>query len=244
MSETVPSDDERADDVFVSCRRRLDAGESLDVEAVLAEHADLAPALRERLEALSRLDRVFARFKELADRKLQLTDADLEAIVAEELGVTESDAFLLESLHVAGGTHLSPTATVRLRRNGSVLEDSAMGDGMIDAACAAIQRAAGVDGAKLVQFTVSSVTEGTDALGTATAWSQTCVNDHVQPYPYKSPSSIRVWLSSRVARRPFRSGRSSQQLIATAPTIGLSLRCRSSPGSGFSERSSPSGETR
>src|SRR3989440_5137506 len=56
------------------------------------------------------LDRVFVRFKELADRKLELTDADLEAIVAEELGVTEDDSFLLESLHVAGGTHLSPTA--------------------------------------------------------------------------------------------------------------------------------------
>ena len=108
---------------------------------------------------------MFARFKELADRKVSLTDADVEAIVAEELGVTDADAFVLDSLHVAGGTHLSPTATVRLRRNGSVLEDSAMGDGMIDAACAAIQKAAGVDGARLVQFNVSSVTEGTDALG-------------------------------------------------------------------------------
>ena len=83
----------------------------------------------------------------------------------EEIGVTDTDAFVLESLHVAGGTHLSPTATVRLRRNGSVMEDSAMGDGMIDAACAAIARACKVDGARLVNFTVSSVTEGTDALG-------------------------------------------------------------------------------
>ena len=111
------------------------------------------------------LDRVFARFKELADRKLQLTDHDLEAIAAEELGVTETDSFLLESLHVAGGTHLSPTATVRLRRNGDVIEDSAMGDGMIDAACAAIARACKVENARLVNFTVSSVTEGSDALG-------------------------------------------------------------------------------
>ncbi len=111
------------------------------------------------------LDRVFARFKELADRKLQLTDHDLEAIAAEELGVSESDSFLLESLHVAGGTHLSPTATVRLRRNGDVIEDSAMGDGMIDAACAAIAQACKVENARLVNFTVSSVTEGTDALG-------------------------------------------------------------------------------
>src|SRR6059036_1247425 len=111
------------------------------------------------------LDRVFARFKELADRKVSLTDAGVEAIVAEELGVSDTDSFVLESLHVAGGTHLSPTATVRLRRNGDTLEDSAMGDGMIDAACAAIQKAAGVEGARLVHFNVSSVTEGTDALG-------------------------------------------------------------------------------
>src|SRR5207237_1778245 len=100
------------------------------------------------------LARVFARFKELADRKLQLTDADLEAIAAEELGVTESDSFVLESLHVAGGTHLSPTATVRLRRNGSVLEDSAMGEGMIYAACAAMAHDCGREGARLRYLSV------------------------------------------------------------------------------------------
>ena len=66
------------------------------------------------------LNRAFARFKELADRKISLTDADLEAIVAEELGALEEDAFSLESLAVAGGTHLSPTATVRLRGEGGV----------------------------------------------------------------------------------------------------------------------------
>jgi 2-isopropylmalate synthase len=109
------------------------------------------------------LNRAFARFKELADRKISLTDADLEAIVAGELG-TEDVAFELESLAVAGGTHLSPTATVRLRRNGEVVEDSAMGDGMIDAAYGAITRATGVE-ARLVGFTVSAVTGGSDALG-------------------------------------------------------------------------------
>ena len=110
------------------------------------------------------LNRAFARFKELADRKIQLTDQDLQAIVSEELGAAEQDAFVLESLQVAGGTHLSPTATVRLRRGDEVIEESAMGDGMIDAACGAIQRAAGVE-ATLVTFNVSSVTSGTDALG-------------------------------------------------------------------------------
>ncbi len=110
------------------------------------------------------LNRAFARFKELADRKIQLTDQDLEAIVSEELGTSEADELVLESLQVAGGTHLSPTATVRLRRGDEVIEESAMGDGMIDAACGAIQRAAGVE-ARLVSFNVSAVTSGSDALG-------------------------------------------------------------------------------
>jgi 2-isopropylmalate synthase len=110
------------------------------------------------------LDRAFARFKDLADRKIQLTDQDLEAIVAEELGAAEQDFLLLESLQMGGGTHLSPSATVRLRRGDDLIEESAMGDGMIDAACGAIQRAAGVE-ARLVTFHVSSVTGGSDALG-------------------------------------------------------------------------------
>jgi 2-isopropylmalate synthase len=66
---------------------------------------------------------------------------------------------------MGGGTHLQPRATVRLRKgNEEVIEESAMGDGLIDAAMGAIQRAAGVEG-RLVSFHVSSVTGGTDALG-------------------------------------------------------------------------------
>jgi 2-isopropylmalate synthase len=125
--------------------------------------ADALAKLGLRLEPDS-LNRAFARFKELADRKITLTDADLEAIVAEELGAVEEHGYTLESLAVAGGTHLSPTATVRLRRNGELVEDSAMGDGMIDAAYGAIGRATGVQ-ARLVSFNVSAVTGGSDALG-------------------------------------------------------------------------------
>src|SRR5206468_1726423 len=110
------------------------------------------------------LNRAFARFKELADRKIQLTDQDLQAIVSEELGTGKEDLLVLESLQVGGGTHLSPSATVRLRRGDEVIEESALGDGMIDAACGAIQRAAGVE-ARLINFNVSSVTGGSDALG-------------------------------------------------------------------------------
>jgi 2-isopropylmalate synthase len=111
-----------------------------------------------------RLNRAFARFKELADRKIQLTDQDLEAIVAEELGSGAEDRFLLESVVVGGGTHLEPRATVHLRRGDEVIQESAMGDGLIDAAMGAIQRASGVQ-ARLVSFNVSSVTGGSDALG-------------------------------------------------------------------------------
>ncbi len=71
---------------------------------------------------------------------------------------------MLEAVQVGGGTHLAPTATVRLRRGEEIIEESAMGDGMIDAAMGAIQRASGVEG-RLVNFHVSSVTGGTDALG-------------------------------------------------------------------------------
>jgi 2-isopropylmalate synthase len=110
------------------------------------------------------LNRAFARFKDLADRKIQLTDQDLQAIVTEEVGAGSEDNLVLEGVQVGGGTHIAPTATVKLRRGEEIFEESAMGDGMIDAVMGAIQRASGVEG-RLVQFHVSSVTGGTDALG-------------------------------------------------------------------------------
>jgi 2-isopropylmalate synthase len=112
----------------------------------------------------SQLARSFARFKDLADRKISITDADLEAIVAEEVGTGKEDLLLLEAISLGGGSHLSPSATVRIRRDGETVEESALGDGMIDAAMGAISRAAGVE-ARLVSFHVSAVTGGTDALG-------------------------------------------------------------------------------
>ncbi|MGH2747505.1 MAG: 2-isopropylmalate synthase [Actinomycetota bacterium] len=113
------------------------------------------------------LQSAFTRFKELADRKIRITDLDLEAIVVDEIA-SDVDEYELVSIQVAGGTHLSPTATVRLRRgDDTVVDESAIGDGMIDAACGAIQRATGID-ARLESFHVSSVTGGIDALGDVT----------------------------------------------------------------------------
>jgi 2-isopropylmalate synthase len=112
------------------------------------------------------LDKAFARFKDLADKKPRITEADLEAIVTDEV-LADDDAYTLVGIQTAGGTMLSPTATVRVGHDGGVIEESAIGDGMVDAACAAIAKAVGVD-AVLVEFNVSAVTGGTDALGEAT----------------------------------------------------------------------------
>ncbi|HVM15160.1 MAG TPA: 2-isopropylmalate synthase [Egibacteraceae bacterium] len=113
--------------------------------------------------------RAFARFKELADRKVEITDSDLEAIVADEVYATEQEAFELVSLQVSGGTATAPTATVRIRNvaEDRAVDESAMGDGMVDAVCGAIRRATGIDGT-LVTFHVAAVTQGVDALGDVT----------------------------------------------------------------------------
>ncbi len=109
------------------------------------------------------LARAFARFKELADRKIQITDKDLEAIVADEFQAVE-ETFTLESLQVAGGTHLAPTATIKIQREGQTVTESAMGDGMVDAVFGAVVRATGVD-AQLVSFNIAAIDAGAEALG-------------------------------------------------------------------------------
>ncbi len=113
------------------------------------------------------LQRAFERFKEHADRKIQITDKDIEAIVADEIR-SEGDSWELVDLTLVGGTTVEPRATVRIRTpEGEVVQESASGDGMIDAACGAIVRATAID-AKLLSFTVGAVTGGTEALGDVT----------------------------------------------------------------------------
>jgi 2-isopropylmalate synthase len=109
------------------------------------------------------LNQVFTRFKELADRKVELSDADLEALVAEETGDTIRYAYALVSVDCRGGSNTTPTATIVLDRDGEKLESTAEGDGMVDAACKAIRTATGIDG-NLTDYTVTSVTGGVDAL--------------------------------------------------------------------------------
>ncbi|MTA88430.1 MAG: 2-isopropylmalate synthase, partial [Actinobacteria bacterium] len=109
------------------------------------------------------LNQVFTRFKELADRKVELSDADLEALVAEEMGDTVRYAFSLVSLDSHGGSSSTPTATIVLDHDGKKIEATAAGSGMVDAACAAIRQATGIEGT-LTDYAVTSVTGGVDAL--------------------------------------------------------------------------------
>src|SRR3954454_702196 len=110
------------------------------------------------------LNQAFIRFKELADRKVQITEADLEAIVAEELGTGIVHRFSIVSLDVRGGTQQTPSAAVVLTDGDQKHEADGEGNGMIDAAIEAVGKPTGVTGL-FVDFRVSSVTGGADALG-------------------------------------------------------------------------------
>ncbi len=128
--------------------------------------------LRSRLEALgynlSREDlgRVFEAFKLLADRKSEVTDRDLESLMAEEKRVAiEPATYLLDQVQFSGGDHDIATATVRVTGPGErSYSDAATGNGPVDAVCRAIERATGVQ-ARLADFNVHSVTEGKDSIG-------------------------------------------------------------------------------
>ena len=110
------------------------------------------------------LNGAFVRFKELADKKVEITEADLEAIVAEELGTGMVHRFNVYELELHGGTATKPTARVVLGHGDGKIEAEGSGDGMIDAAIAAISEATGVHGT-VGNFQVASVTGGSDALG-------------------------------------------------------------------------------
>ena len=110
-----------------------------------------------------RLPEAFERFKALCDKKKTIYDADLVALVEDQL-VSEAPIWELELLQVSSGNRAVPTATVILRKDGQTFQDAAIGDGPIAALTNAIDRITGVPG-KLLDFQVHSVTEGSEAQG-------------------------------------------------------------------------------
>jgi 2-isopropylmalate synthase len=140
---------------------------------VLGKHSG-RHALRAALEELGyeverdELNHAFARFKELADRKGRVTAADLEAIMSDEMRVEIADGgFSLEEFSFAGGSGEEPRARVAVRNpEGDRHEAEATGDGPVDALMKAIDAAVGSQGT-LLEYAVSAVTSGKDALGEA-----------------------------------------------------------------------------
>ncbi len=127
-------------------------------------------AFKERLAELGfalaeeDLNRAFLAFKELADKKKEVTDRDIETLVAEEMR-TSSETYHLDYVGVSCGDHGMPTATVRLiGPGGQVSADASLGTGPVDAVYKAINRIIGVPN-RLTEFSVSSVTAGIDAIG-------------------------------------------------------------------------------
>jgi len=148
----------RAEDVGVPASR-----------LVLGKHSG-RHALKNRVARLGyhlekgQIDEIYERFKELADKKKEVFDADLLALVEEQ--VSEAPAlFDLERFHVSSGRFTIPTATVVLKTSGGeTLTDAATGDGPVDAVYKTIDRITGVSG-KLVDYNIRAVTSGKDALG-------------------------------------------------------------------------------
>ncbi len=125
------------------------------------------------------LSKAFSRFKALADKKKTITDADLEALVTDEL-YQPRELWKLDGLQVACGTMGMPTATVKLCGPAGQIEiAAAVGTGPVDAAYKAIDGIIGVSGT-LLEFSVNAVTEGIDALGTVSVRVQ---GDDPRPAP-------------------------------------------------------------
>jgi 2-isopropylmalate synthase len=135
---------------------------------VLGKHSG-RHALKDRIESMGysldeeQLNRVFARFKELADVKKEMFDEDLEAILMDEvLRITEK--YELLTLGVMSGSRVMPTAGVRLKIDDREVEKAAIGIGPIDATFRSIAELTGTT-SKLLYFSVNSITGGTDAQG-------------------------------------------------------------------------------
>ena len=135
---------------------------------VLGKHSG-RHAFKERLQELgytldeAELEKAFAGFKEIADKKKEINDDDLEALVKDRAKAVP-ERFSLQYLHISCGTSIIPTATVKLAIEEKVFEAASTGVGPVEAACHAIDRITDIYG-KMIDYKLHAVTAGKDALG-------------------------------------------------------------------------------
>ncbi len=135
---------------------------------VLGKHSG-RHGLEERIKELGysltkeQIDEIFEEFKRLADKKKEIFDEDLRALIEDKYKLTPQ-IYELVSLQVVAGNAASPTATIKLVKNGEEFEDAAMGDGPVDAVFKALERITYMRG-KLKSYDIQALTEGKDAIG-------------------------------------------------------------------------------
>ncbi len=155
---------------------------------VLGKHSG-RHAFRVRLEEMGykdlsqeALNKAFARFKRVADKKKVVTDPDIEAIITDEF-YQPREIWKLNNVHVSCGDQVSATATVSLTDpNGAELIDAAIGTGPVDAVYKAINRIVNVPNI-LTEFIVQAVTEGIDAIGEVTIRVEPVESQHYTTNP-------------------------------------------------------------
>ena len=135
---------------------------------VLGKHSG-RHAFRDRIRTLGyelseiHLNQAFQRFKEVADKKKQVYDEDIEALIADEI-LRIPDTFKLVNLNVASGSVTVPTATVQLEIGGKLYQEAGFGDGPVDAAYKTISKITKTK-SHLAKFVINAITGGTDAQG-------------------------------------------------------------------------------
>ena len=112
------------------------------------------------------LDQLYQRFLSVADKKREVFDEDIVALINDEIRVVEQ-IYELQYLHVVSGTGTLPTASVKIKTKGKIKQAAACGDGPVDAAYEAIRDAIGKS-PKLEKYSIRAVTGGKEALGEAT----------------------------------------------------------------------------
>ena len=142
-----------------------------ETNIVLGKHSG-RHAIANRLKEIGyemadeQINRVFVRFKELADVKKEVFDEDLEAIVYEESSRGE-EKYRFLYLNVVSGSQAVPTATMQMEVDGVMVQDAGFGVGPVDAIFAAIRKITKTN-YPLLKYAVNAVTGGTDAQGEAT----------------------------------------------------------------------------
>lgn len=131
------------------------------------------------------LETAFARFKVLADKKKNITDADLEALAASEQARGQ-ELYSLDAVQVTCGSTGLPTASVRLRApDGQLVTSAAIGTGPVHAIFTAIDQLVQAP-AELVEYSITAVTEGIDALGEASVRVKSTAQSHPRVNPQRA----------------------------------------------------------